>query len=56
MDVPHLNEFPDPALTELTISPETLDKIQADTRLDGELYRFASQLFKQRYASMRSDA
>lgn len=52
MDVPHLNALPDPTLSEKTLSPETLAKIQAYTRLDAELYRFATELFEQRYAAM----
>ena len=52
MDVPHLNALPDPALTEQTLSSETMAKIEVYTRLDAELYRFAAELFEQRYSAM----
>ena len=52
MDVPHLNALPDPALTEQTLSRETVAKIEAYTHLDAELYQFAEELFEQRYAAM----
>ena len=54
MNVPHLNALPDPRLTEQTLSRDTMAKIEAYTQLDAELYRFAAELFEQRYAAMCS--
>ncbi|MBQ27452.1 MAG: hypothetical protein CMH81_04840 [Nitrospiraceae bacterium] len=51
MDVPHLNALRDPALTEETLSHETIAQIESYTSLDSELYRFATALFEQRYAA-----
>ena len=53
MDTPHLNALPDSRLTEQTLSRETLAKIEGYTRLDAELYRFATELFEQRYEALR---
>tara|TARA_B100000315_G_scaffold252780_2_gene290270 strand:+ start:2287 stop:3099 length:813 start_codon:yes stop_codon:yes gene_type:complete len=52
MDVPHLNALRDPSLTEETLSRETMALIKSYTFLDAELYRFATELFEERYVAM----
>ena len=55
MDVPHLNALPDSTITEQTLSPDTIEKIQEYTYLDTALYHFALELFEKRYALLHSE-
>ncbi len=55
MDVPHLNALPDSTITEQTLSPDTIERIQEYTYLDTALYHFAVELFEKRYALLHSE-
>ena len=50
-EIPQINSSPEP-FDPSSIPASTLELIKEKTRLDAELYEFATQLFEQRYAQM----
>ena len=50
-DIPQINSSPEP-FDPSTLPPSTLEIIKEKTRLDAELYEFATRLFQERYQQM----
>ena len=53
-DIPQINASPEP-FDPSTLPPSTLEIIKEKTRLDAELYEFATRLFQERYQQMVDD-